>query len=68
MLTMTETQDLPDRKNKIRELSNEMFIITKLLSENIDNFVKNFKQFGRTFIFDQLVMISVNIIGLRKSD
>lgn len=57
VLGMTDDQEIEQRKRKIQKLSTYLMSITHKLSENIDTFVTNFKQFGKTFVYDQMVKL-----------
>lgn len=43
------------RKQDIQELANYLQKVTQEISEKIDGFITNFKQFGKTFVYDHLV-------------
>lgn len=65
VLSMKEDKEIEQRKKQIKDLSSFLMKITQQLSENIDSFVKNYKQFGKTFVYDQMVSVScVNSVGL----
>lgn len=66
---MKEDKEIEQRKKQIKDLSSFLMKITQQLSENIDSFVKNYKQFGKTFVYDQMVSESCVIaVGLCEGD
>jgi len=57
VLGMKEDSNIEERKSDIKSLAKELMEITKTISNSIDDFVKSFKQFGKTFVYDQMVRI-----------
>ena len=55
VMGMKDDKEIEKRKTQIQELSLYLLKITHTLSFNMDKFVKSFKQFGKTFIYDQMV-------------
>lgn len=54
---MSDDQEIVSRKIQIQNLAGYLMKITLKLSDDIDSFVRSFKQFGKTFVYDQMVSI-----------
>ena len=67
VLGMKEDNEIKKRKIQIQDLAQYLQKITITLSESMDNFVNSFKQFGKTFVYDQMVRKLYLSIGLFKS-
>jgi hypothetical protein len=61
-MDMNEDQELLSRKTQIQDLAGYLVKITQKLGDDIDSFVRSFKQFGKTFVYDQMVIIRLILL------
>ena len=57
VLGIKDDKEMDKRKKDIQELANYLQKVTQEISEKIDSFITNFKQFGKTFVYDHLVSL-----------
>lgn len=55
VLSMKDDYEMDKRRQEVQELSNYLQKITKQIEKSIFNFMNNFKQFGKWFVFDSMV-------------
>lgn len=55
VLSIKDDQEMDRRKREIQGLSNSLQKVTKEVSEKIEGFLASYKQFGKSFVYDNMV-------------